>query len=233
MRKEESELPVRIRKRWECYAAAFAGAACISPLAHASIVYQPEQYTAPVGSHLTLPIGNFYSDSGFDCLAPNSGQCFGWSRDNIVGGGDFTEQRGARGYQMFDGVGKGSIIGASRQFGNGFFVFSQSGPILNTHTFWRSDSFLGFEIPLGGGQYNFGWAQVSLQTSRQTPYSSRNFGWAIHINGYAYETTPNVPISAGQTTETDPPVPEPGSLGLLALGFLGLQVLRRKHASSS
>lgn len=44
------------------------------------------------------------------------------------------------------------------------------------------------------------------------------------VTGYAYETNPNESIGAGQISEG----PEPGTLGLLALGSLGLGYWRRK-----
>ncbi|MGH9356722.1 MAG: PEP-CTERM sorting domain-containing protein, partial [Terriglobia bacterium] len=45
------------------------------------------------------------------------------------------------------------------------------------------------------------------------------------VTGYAYETDLNRSIRAGQTSD----VPEPGTLSLLALGAVGLAVLRRKQ----
>ena len=47
------------------------------------------------------------------------------------------------------------------------------------------------------------------------------------VTGYAYDTIANQPIAAGQTS-----TPEPGTLGLLALGSLGLGFWRRKTRAS-
>ena len=59
------------------------------------------------------------------------------------------------------------------------------------------------------------------------------------VSGYAYETTPNVPVIAGESTPTDaansldpelaPQAPQPGTLGHLALGAAGLAAWRREE----
>lgn len=55
-----------------------------------------------------------------------------------------------------------------------------------------------------------------------------NFGQAsIDVNGFAYATS-GWTITAGQTTSV---IPEPSSVGLLALGAAGLTVRRRKNAA--
>jgi hypothetical protein len=228
--KEEPEISARLRKRWAGYAAAAAGAACIAPAAQASIIYQPEHYTVPVngGGLGSPPIGEFFTSLDFECLGHNGSFCFSWFRGRNVGAGPgFAQGTDMYRYQMLHGFEKGSLIGASQKFGSGLFVFSRSGPFSNTHRVWNGGEFLGFELPLGGGQYNFGWAQVSFQDSSPpgAPYPGQDYGSAIHINGYAYETTPNVPIRAGQT------VPEPGTLSLLALGSLGLGLWRKRKAA--
>ncbi len=50
----------------------------------------------------------------------------------------------------------------------------------------------------------------------------------VTVLDYAVETTPNVPINAGQESS----VPEPGTTALLALAGAGAAFLRRKRSKS-
>jgi len=90
---------------------------------------------------------------------------------------------------------------------------------------------LKFEIK---GQTHFGWARV--KTSSIYPYN-------VYLTGYAYETIPNKPIITGETkgpadgTVGQPasaalraPMPQPVTLGLLALGSPALSIWRRKDS---
>ncbi len=85
-----------------------------------------------------------------------------------------------------------------------------------TPAYWGpgDSGYLGLRIDLGGGNYNYGWAQVSVAD----PASS------ITITGFAFEGEPNTPIEAGA-------VPEPSTYALLALaGLFGAAVWhQRRH----
>jgi len=66
------------------------------------------------------------------------------------------------------------------------------------------------------GSPQAGWAQISTTDGAG--------GASFEVLDYAYETTPNTPINAGQ-------VPEPSALPLLILGGAGLIALRRRRAA--
>ena len=72
------------------------------------------------------------------------------------------------------------------------------------------NAFLGLEFEVGASAY-FGWAEFSAGLLDAA------------LEGYAYNSVPGQGLYAGQTTSA----PEPGTLGLLALGALGLGFWRR------
>ncbi len=80
-----------------------------------------------------------------------------------------------------------------------------------------ANGFVGVQFETGGGDQVFGWIRVRVEGD----VTNANFEDAlITVNGFAY-ATPGTEILAGQ-------VPEPSSVGLLALGAAGLAFRRRK-----
>ncbi len=77
--------------------------------------------------------------------------------------------------------------------------------------------FIGFQFDIGNGT-QYGWLEVNMQGSPLNRWS---------IVSYAY-ADPGQSISAGQTA-----IPEAGSMGLLALGGLGLMMWRKRRESSA
>jgi len=76
-------------------------------------------------------------------------------------------------------------------------------PILFTGPFAGvTSAYIGLEFYIDGQAY-YGWVDVGAP-------ASINGGW---VYNYAYETTPNTPIFAGE-------VPEPAAWGLVAAGAL-------------
>jgi PEP-CTERM motif-containing protein len=87
------------------------------------------------------------------------------------------------------------------------------------HSHWldTGTGFIGFKFN-GGAGVEYGWAQVTMNSG--TP------GNTFTVVDYAWADA-GTAITAGQTA-----VPEPGSLGLLALGGVGLIVWRKRRAKA-
>jgi hypothetical protein len=93
--------------------------------------------------------------------------------------------------------------------------------------------YLGLRFKIDG-KTHYGWARLNVQASASSIVGT--------LTGYAYETVPNKSIRTGQTkvgsdeastAEPSPLVPESSALGLLAVGFRGLSIWRRRATEPS
>jgi hypothetical protein len=76
-----------------------------------------------------------------------------------------------------------------------------------------TNRYLGLKFVING-EVHYGWARLSVTVGHR-----RQFGDVSGtLTGYAYETVPNRPIIAGQTTGADVITVQPETLGELALG---------------
>ena len=93
------------------------------------------------------------------------------------------------------------------------------------------DRYLGVKFMGKDAYLHYGWARISVMTN------AHNFTNVL-LTGYAYETIPGKAIIAGATKgpeDAEPgalntSAPEPGSLGVLALGAPGLSIWRREES---
>jgi hypothetical protein len=108
-----------------------------------------------------------------------------------------------------DTLGSGTKVMASYKFKLSSLQ-SSSGP-------WRgvNDKYLGLYFDIPGDGFHFGWARLNMKGDKSAEAT---------LVDWAYETIPNNPIIAGA-------VPEPSSLslGLLALGAVGVAALVRSR----
>lgn len=102
------------------------------------------------------------------------------------------------------GRGKMASIGYNCIVGSGCQSF-KLGP-------WQANinDYLGFKFQING-ETHFGWARINAASK---PGSGGTSKIKIYLSGYAYESTPNTPINAGQTMGSG----AQGSLGNLARG---------------
>ena len=75
------------------------------------------------------------------------------------------------------------------------------------------------------GKIHYGWARLSFQV--------QNFSITATLTGYAYETIPNKPIIAGETTGQDVAIIRPAGLGDLARGVSAFPALRVEQAAAT
>ncbi|MEM7394174.1 MAG: PEP-CTERM sorting domain-containing protein, partial [Verrucomicrobiota bacterium] len=98
-------------------------------------------------------------------------------------------------------------------------------PMTNQAGDWVNSSsrFAGFRFQQGANTH-FGWLRlhidVNLSTNPAVPFARAE----ATVVDWAWEDTPGTPILAGDTGL----IPEPSSLGLLALGAMGVMAHRRR-----
>jgi len=124
----------------------------------------------------------------------------------------------------------GVTIGSKEKFARGglyMAINSYNHGTRNSGT-WQSVEFayVGLKF-LINGQTHYGWARVKFPYPGGTAYPS--------IYGYAYESTPNQPIMAGQTRGSSNETTRasaPATLGVLAAGASGLDIWRTQGSAT-
>jgi hypothetical protein len=178
----------------------FYGGARLSVVADSGLLKGNTEYAS------RLPFGAFigsYRKGGFGAAALN----MGWVKGGFGSSGFFRTYDPGQGWRSFPA---GSRHGFATSGGGGPWEVGGTG-------------YVGFLFG-PAGDVHYGWASVDVTLVS----NDSSVSYEVGVVGYAYNTVPNQPILAGQTSA----VPEPGTLGLLALGSLGLGFWRRKSKHS-
>lgn len=230
----EEQLPENLSKRLAAYAlsaAAGVGVLAIAPSAHANGIKFVNNADITIGMNST----EYLTISGAKALEVSDRETHNIIKSTFGGGvrnfGTFSVHPLNGGAVAGGRVASGAVIGPSATFLGthpqqlAFNSGSTCGRCLAGHSFnaWGSGGFLPFKFISKGNAY-FGWAHVSISGNEKS-------GLTGHISQFAYETGPNTALRVGQTSPSA--VPEPDTLALLALGAIGLAVLRKKRPAVS
>ena len=109
-----------------------------------------------------------------------------------------------------------------------YYIYNWDGRFEKGSWIYANNRYLGLKFKIEG-KLHYGWARLSAQSD------------AVTLTGYAYETTPDKPIKAGQEQDNDDsvgqrdpaamrePGQKPATLGMLARGAKGLRLRRQNQ----
>lgn len=204
------DTPVVSLRKLSSYSAAAALGAFVAPgSADAEIIYTDLDPDVDVQFGLTPTVNLDNSADGYFEVAFVSTSANIQIRDSYSG-----NVLTSSGTYYVRGFAAGDEIGPSaNEAGDGG---SHVGATFNNYNFFSGDDkYIGVSFEIAG-QTHYGW--IGFEVDSTNP---------LHgvIRDYAYESTPDTAITAGAK-----PVPEPGSLALLAAGAGAMAVRRRKCA---
>ena len=233
-RRRRQTVTLRISSsRWLAYATAGAATA----FAGASSAEADITYSGPINAFFSAPAGTVGPPGqigSFQLAAAGNSLVFQqFHYPNVTLGNALFVAYGlvGQGFAGYTSMANGNVYGNAYKLSFGAAINSQKFVTVNrvsgyadvpgylaagnAYGQWRGagTGFLGFEFNNGGGM-QYGWARVTMDGAPGNTFT---------VVDYAYGGIGEM-ISAGQ-------VPEPGSLGLLALGGAGLIAWRQRRAS--
>lgn len=235
------------RGNWMLYTAAAGSALGMASAADAAIIYSGVQnVTIDRAQFQSSTASGFKSSSGYGYVDLD-GNAFpdvylGLFRSRFPGSYD----SGAAGLAAYGGVlvagtaspayssarrlSSGATIGPGGIFdsyGAGLRGVFRSGSYSTVYGQWPGGAapgttgFAGLYFYDYGGDKHYAWLRLRLENDAD------GYPDKITVVDWAYQTTPDAPIRAGQE------VPEPSPLGLLALGAAGVAALRRRRRAAA
>jgi hypothetical protein len=223
------QLPKHLNERLNAYALAGAaiGIAALPTAAPAEIVYTPTHvFIGPGANSYDLDLNaDGINDFQFQFLSSHSGQSIAYLALHMVS--QPPPKSVVVGSYGAAALKKGDVINASddfrfcRSYCSSGFLMAFAEPSRDFGSWVNvKNHYLGLRLHVKG-QAHYGWARLSVQVS--------GVSVSAILTGYAYETTPNKSIRAGQTSGPTVPDnaeartpnqmrPSPGSLGWLARG---------------
>ena len=207
--------------RWIAYATASAATTFVG----ANVAEADIHYSGPINQHFAAASSSqtvqYFSlgdaNNSFGFAQTNFGSSLGVAKFGIFGAvsGAFAGFS-ASGYPYVSKLASnaninGANFGAFYIVGTMAFVYGYG----NDQWLDAGTGFVGFRFNAGSG-LQFGWARVTMDGSPANTFTLVDYAWA----------DPAESIAAGQ-------VPEPGSLGLLALGGAGLIAWRKRRAKAA
>ena len=223
-------LPELLNRRWIAYTlAAGAGVLATSQPANAGIIYTPADIFFTSGTVFIDLNHDGINDFKFAVFGqPGSGfQTLKVSGNGNAGAGVVGRLGSAGALTSGAAIGPHDPLRVTKSASLLMAeVFENSSSSTSLRGKWGNvgDKFLGLRFTING-QAHYGWAEFDM-----VGFVDPIFGGAYldtTLLGYAYDTVPNQPIAAGSTTSFSA-TPEPGTLGLLALGSLGLAAWHRR-----
>jgi len=221
-------LTVNFSKRLAATAATAgtAGMLALAQTASADIIYTPANVTLTTGTTFSLDL-NHDGNTDFTLADFMRSKTFSVSYRRVLDlGGPANAAAVIASPHNAGALNSGALIGPGASFGTVhnqpallasilYVIFSRTSSFGN----WNNvtNRYLGLRFDIDG-QPHYGWARLDV-TTRFYPY----YDVTGTLTGYAYDTVAGQQVLAGQTSST----PEPGTLGLLALGSLGLGLWRR------